>query len=103
MKREKREKKRRGRGRREEEEGGIKPRYGTLDFCMETTLGMDFVWITWNFKALYGEYLISKARVLIKLYPNLGFLKIGLVKPHMVQDNHRILSFRMGSWLIESL
>ena len=29
-------------------------RYGTLDFCMETTLGMDFVWITWNFKALYG-------------------------------------------------
>ena len=21
---------------------------------METTLGMDFVWITWNFKALYG-------------------------------------------------
>ena len=46
---------------------------------------------------------ISKARVLIKLYPNLGFLKIGLVKPHMVQDNHRILSFRMDSWLIESL
>ena len=32
----------------------IKPRYGTLDFCMETTLGMGFVWITWNFKALYG-------------------------------------------------
>ena len=35
--------------------------YGTLDFCMElwifgmeTTLSMDFVWITWNFKALYG-------------------------------------------------
>ena len=78
-------------------------RYGTLDFCMETTLGMDFVWITWNFKALYGEYLISKARVLIKLYPNLGFLKIGLIKPHMVQDNHRILSFWMDSWLIESL
>ena len=21
---------------------------------METTLGMDFVWLTWNFKALYG-------------------------------------------------
>ena len=78
-------------------------RYGTLDFCMETTLGMDFVWIKWNFKALYGEYLISKARVLIKLYPNLGFLKIGLIKPHMVQDNHRILSFRIYSWLIESL
>ena len=67
--------------------------YGTLDF----------VWVTWNFKALYGEYLISKARVLIKLYPNLGFLKIGLIKPHMVHDNHRILSIRMDSWLIESL
>ena len=23
-------------------------------FGMETTLGMDFVWITWNFKVLYG-------------------------------------------------
>ena len=43
MKREKGEEKRRGRGRREEEEGGTKPRYGTLDF----------VWITWNCKALY--------------------------------------------------
>ena len=31
-----------------------KTRYGTLDFCMETTLSMDFVWITWNFKAWYG-------------------------------------------------
>ena len=31
-----------------------KPRYGTLDVCMETTLSMDFVWITWNFKAWYG-------------------------------------------------
>ena len=42
--------KRRGRGRRrrEEEEEEIKQK------GMETTLGMDFVWITWNFKALYG-------------------------------------------------
>ena len=34
----------------EEEDGGakIKPRYGTLDFSMETTLSMDFVC-----KALY--------------------------------------------------
>ena len=95
--------KREGEGERREEEEEDGTRYGTLDFCMETTLGMDFVWITWNFKALYGEYLISKARVLIKLYPNLGFLKIGLIKPHMVQDNHRILSFWMDSWLIESL
>ena len=23
-------------------------------FGMEITLGMDFVWITWNFKVLYG-------------------------------------------------
>ena len=48
----------------EEEDGGAKikqPRYGTIWFCMElrifgmeTTLSMDFVWITWNFKALYG-------------------------------------------------
>ena len=37
MKREKREKKRRGRGRREEEEGGIKPRYGT-------NLGYEFLY-----------------------------------------------------------
>ena len=47
------ERKRRGRG-REEEEKPSKPRYGTLDFCMETILSMDFVWITWNFKACYG-------------------------------------------------
>ena len=25
-----------------------------FEFCMKTTLCMDFVWITWNFKALYG-------------------------------------------------
>ena len=31
-----------------------KPRYGTLDYCMKTTLSMDFVWITWNFKAWNG-------------------------------------------------
>ena len=42
--------KRRGRGRRrrEEEEEEIKQK------GMETTLSMDFVWITCNFKALYG-------------------------------------------------
>ena len=42
--------KRRGRGRRrrEEEEEEIKQK------GMETTLSMDFVWITWNFKAWYG-------------------------------------------------
>ena len=41
----KREKKRRGRGRREEEEGGIKPRYGTLDYCMDSMrFGMN-LWV----------------------------------------------------------
>ena len=44
----KREKKRRRRRRKEEEEEKIKQK------GMETTLSMDFVWITWNFKALYG-------------------------------------------------
>ena len=47
--------------------------------------------------------LVSKSRVLIELHLNLGFLKKGLIKPHMVQDNQRILPFRMDSWLIESL
>ena len=27
-----------------------KPRYGCLDFSMETTLSMNFVWITWNLR-----------------------------------------------------
>ena len=40
--------------------------------------------------------LVSKSRVLIELHLNLGFLKIGLIKPHMVQNNQRILSFRNG-------
>ena len=69
------EKKKRRRGRRRIQ-AKIKLRYGTLDFCMETTLSMDFVWITWNFKALYGKYLVSKSRVLIELHPNLRFLEI---------------------------
>ena len=47
---------------------------------METTLIMDFVWITWNFKALYGKYLVSKSRVLIELHPNLRFLEIKVGK-----------------------
>ena len=94
--------KRRGRGRRrrEEEEEEIKPRYGTLDYCMETTLSMDFVWITWNFKALYGKYLVSKSRVLIELHPNLRFLEIKVGKTHKEQDNYGILPLLLGSWLI---
>ena len=47
---------------------------------METTLIMDFVWITWNFKALYGKYLISKSRVLIEFHPDLRFLEIKVGK-----------------------
>ena len=46
--------------------------------------------------------LSPKVRVLLKLHPKLGFHEIGLVKPHMVQDNYRILSFRLDSWLIKS-
>ena len=66
---------------------------------MELTLGMNSCM---NFHTSAWLLVVPKARVLIKLYPNLGFLKIGLVKPHMVQDNYRILSFRLDSWLIES-
>ena len=45
----------RGEGDEEEEEKkrkrrSSKPRYGTWIFCMETTLSMDFVWITWNLR-----------------------------------------------------
>ena len=47
MKRKKKKKKKRRKRR------SSKLRFGTLDFCMETTLSMDFVWITWNCKALY--------------------------------------------------
>ena len=46
--------------------------------------------------------LSPKARVLLELHPNLGFHENRLVKPHMVRDNYRILSFRLDSWLIES-
>ena len=41
----------------EEEDGGAKIKANKVwnfEFCMETTLGMDFVWIIWNVKALYG-------------------------------------------------
>ena len=58
--------KRRGRGRRrrEEEEEGIKPkRYGTWIFGMETTLSMDFVWITWILYGILEKFMTSKSRV----------------------------------------
>ena len=46
--------------------------------------------------------LSPKSRVLLEFILTLDLLKLGLVKPHMVQNNHRILSFRIDSWLIES-
>ena len=81
------EKKRRGRGRRrrkeeeEEEEKKkrmreIKPRYGTLDFSMETNLAYEFYEIWHGFLGLYDDYLISKSRVFIEWYPKLRFLEI---------------------------
>ena len=56
------EERRRGRG-REEEEKPSKPRYGTLDFCMETNLDYDSMRLYMNFHA----WLVSS------LSPNLGF------------------------------
>ena len=53
---------------------------------------MDFVWLI----------LVFKSRVLLEFILTLDFMKIGLVKPHMVQDNYKILYFRLDSWLIES-
>ena len=47
------ERKRRGRG-REEEEKPSKPRYGTLDFCMETNLDYGFYEIMYEFPCLVG-------------------------------------------------
>ena len=61
-----RKEKREGRGRirREEEEGEIKQaKVWNFGFCMETTLGMYFVWITWNCKLYMIKCLSS----------NLGF------------------------------
>ena len=85
------------RGRREEEEeeeGGIqakiKLRYGCLP-------------LVWNFKALYDKYHVFKSRVFSELHLNLRFLEIKVGKTHKEQDKQRILSFKMDSWLIESL
>ena len=81
------EKKRRGRGRRRREEEEeeeeekkirreIKPRYGTLDFSMETNLDYGFYEIWHGFLGLYDDYLISKSRFFIEWYPKLRFLEI---------------------------
>ena len=42
----------------------IKPRYGTLGFCMETNLDYGFYEIWHGFLGLYDDYLISKSKVL---------------------------------------
>ena len=60
----------------EEEEKPSKPRYGTLDYCMETNLDYGFYEIWHGSLGLYDDYLISKSRVLIELYPKLRFLEI---------------------------
>ena len=54
----------------------IKPRYGTLDFCMETNLDYGFYEIWHGFLDLYDDYLISESRVFIEWYPKLRFLDI---------------------------
>ena len=46
--------KRRGRGRRRIQ-AKIKPRYGTLDFCMETHLGYEFYDIWHGSLGLYDD------------------------------------------------
>ena len=56
-----------------------------------------------NFHAIGWLLVIPKPRVCWDFILTKEVLKLGLVKTHMVQDNHRILSFRMDSWLIESL
>ena len=56
---------RRKREEEEEEDGGakIKPRYGTLDFCMKTNLDHGIEWI-------YGTLRLC---MMNSLSPNLGF------------------------------
>ena len=80
--------------RKRKKKGGIqakiKLRYGCLP-------------LVWNFKALYDKYHVSKSRVFSELHLNLRFLEIKVGKTHKEQDKQRILSFKMDSWLIESL
>ena len=88
------------RGRREEEEGEPSQRYGNY---------FEYGFLLWNLKvcmkfhAIGWLLVIPKPRVCWDFILTKEVLKLGLVKPHIVQDNHRILSFRMDSWLIESI
>ena len=99
----KREKKR-GRGRREEEDGDQakqRPtRYGNY---------FEYGFLLWNLKVCMNFHAIGwllvilKPRVCWDFISTKEVLKLGLVKAHIIQDNHRILSFRMDSWLNESI
>ena len=40
--------------RKKEDSSQDQAKVWNFEFCMETTLGMDFVWIIWNVKAFYG-------------------------------------------------
>ena len=43
--------------------------------------------------------MVFKPRVLIEFHSHFRFLKLGLVKPHMEQDEYGILPLRLDSWL----
>ena len=95
---EKKRKKRRG---RRGIQAKIKPkRYGNY---------FEYGFLLWNLKVCMNFHaigwllVIPKPRVCWDFILTKEVLKLGLVKPYIVQDNHRILSFRMDSWLIESL
>ena len=74
-----------------------------LDFWYGNYFEYGCLPLVWNFKALYDKYHVSKSRVFSELHFNLRFLEIKVGKTHKEQDKQRILSFKMDSWLIESL
>ena len=100
MKGEKRRRKERRRGRRRRWRRSSKPRYGNY---------FEYGFLLWNLKVCMNFHaigwllVIPKPRVCWDFISTKEVLKLGLVKPHIVQDNHRILSFRMDSWLNESI
>ena len=68
---------------------------------METTLSMDFVWITWNLRLDMVNLLSLNLGFFIELYPNLRFLEIKVGITHKEQDNYGILPLLLDSWLNE--
>ena len=80
---------------RREEENGDKKGMDSMIF------GMD-IWNLYGIKCILDhgrDFYGFKSRVLLEFHPNLGFLEIGLVKPHMEQDEYGILPLRLDSWL----